>query len=53
MNIESELPENFDELEAEKKVEELEKLLEKLGDQEDSDILKRRMIEELIRKYRS
>ena len=51
MNIESELPEDFDELSVEEKVEELEKLEQKLEGDDDSTVLKRRMIEELKRSY--
>lgn len=53
MEIESELPENFDELSNSKKVEELENLLEKVDDESDSGLIKSRMIEELIRNYQS
>lgn len=51
MNIEAELPGNFDELSSEEKVEELEKLLESLDESTDASALKKRMVEELIRKY--
>lgn len=53
MDIESELPGDFDQLSDEEKVEELEVLKQKLGDEKDSDVLKKRMVEELIRKYSS
>lgn len=51
MNIEAELPEDFDDLSTEEKIEELEKLEKKLEGDDDSTILKRRMIEELKRSY--
>ncbi|MFB6145021.1 MAG: hypothetical protein ABEJ99_00775 [Candidatus Nanohaloarchaea archaeon] len=53
MNIESELPENFDQLSDDEKVRELESLLEKIDDGSGSGALKKRMVEELIREYRS
>lgn len=51
MDIESELPDNFDELSNDKKVEELEELKGRLDDNSDSGAIKKRIIEELIRKY--
>ena len=51
MDIEAELPTDFDELSTEEKVKELEKLEEKLKGNDDSTILKRRMVEELKRSY--
>lgn len=51
MNIEAELPEDFDELSKEEKIEELEKLEESLEGDDDSTVLKKRMIEELKRSY--
>lgn len=52
MNIESELPEDFDELSDEEKVEELEEIKNGFDEESDSGILKKRMVEELIRSYR-
>ncbi|MFB6292449.1 MAG: hypothetical protein ABEI58_03575 [Candidatus Nanohaloarchaea archaeon] len=52
MNIESELPEDFDELSDDEKVAELEKLLEDIDRDSESGAIKARMIEELIRSYR-
>lgn len=51
MNIEAELPEGFDELSDEEKVEELEELKQRLKGDSDSELLKRRMVEELIESY--
>ncbi len=51
MDIESELPEDFDELSSEEKIEELEELEEQLDENSDADLIKKRMIQELIRKY--
>lgn len=51
MDIESELPNNFDQFSDEKKVEELKDLKSQLDDSSDSGRLKKRIIEELIRKY--
>lgn len=53
MNIETELPEDFDELSDEEKVSELEKLKKDLDTESDSGLIKKRMVEELIRKYSS
>ncbi|MFB6144782.1 MAG: hypothetical protein ABEJ98_05725 [Candidatus Nanohaloarchaea archaeon] len=52
MNIESELPEDFDRLSDEEKINELQKLRERLEGNSDSEVLKRRMVEELIESYR-
>lgn len=51
MNIESELPEDFDQMSDDDKVEALEELLDELQGDSDSDVLKRRMVEELIESY--
>lgn len=51
MDIEAELPEDFDELSNEEKIEELEKLEQQLDNSSDADLIKKRMVEELIRKY--
>ncbi|WP_414836357.1 hypothetical protein [Candidatus Nanohalococcus occultus] len=53
MNIEAELPEDFDELSDEKKVEELEELEKKIDDTDDAGMVKKRMIQELKRNYAS
>ena len=53
MDIETELPEDFDELSDEEKISELENLKSDLDTGSDSGFIKKRMIEELIRKYRS
>lgn len=52
MNIEAELPSDFDDLSDEEKIEELEALKEELGGDSDPDVMKRRLIEELIDTYR-
>lgn len=51
MDIEAELPDNFEELSKEQKIRELQSLKEKLGDDQ-TDMLKKRMVEELIRSYK-
>lgn len=51
MNIEAELPDDFDELSDKEKVKELDKLLEKIDDSDDAGAVKKRMVEELKRKY--
>lgn len=53
MNIESELPDDFDELSDEEKVAHLENLARKIDDSDDAGAVKKRMIEELKRKYSS
>ncbi|MFB6208614.1 MAG: hypothetical protein ABEJ56_00575 [Candidatus Nanohaloarchaea archaeon] len=53
MEIESELPQDFEELPDEEKVSELEEVLERLDSGTDSGALKKRMVEELIRHYRA
>jgi hypothetical protein len=52
MNIEAELPKNFDELSSDQKIEELDKLEKQLEGDDDSTVLKKRMIQELKRSYR-
>jgi hypothetical protein len=52
MNIEAELPKNFDELRSDQKIEELDKLEKQLEGDDDSTVLKKRMIQELKRSYR-
>lgn len=52
MEIESELPADFEELNQDEKVEELEKVLDNIDRDSDSGALKARMIEELIKEYR-
>lgn len=51
MNIESELPEGFDELSDKEKVEKLEDIKDGFDERSDSGIIKKRMVEELIRSY--
>jgi hypothetical protein len=51
MNIETELPEDFESFSNEKKIQELERLKMELSDSEDSQALKKRLIEEMIRTY--
>lgn len=51
MNIQSELPEDFDELSEDEKVEKLESIREGFDEESDSGLLKKRMVEELIRSY--
>lgn len=52
MNIEAELPDNFDELSSEEKVNRLDELEDQLEGDDDSTVLKKRMIQELKRSYR-
>lgn len=52
MDIEAELPEDFDQLSKEKKIKELEELDKKLDNSTDSGAVKKRMVQELIRRYR-
>lgn len=52
MEIESELPEDFDELSEEEKIEHLEDIKDGFDEESDSGFLKKRMVEELIRSYR-
>ncbi|MFB6190764.1 MAG: hypothetical protein ABEJ91_04305 [Candidatus Nanohaloarchaea archaeon] len=51
MDVESELPEDFEELPDEKKVDELEALKQRIDDSTDAGTLKKRIVEELVRKY--
>lgn len=51
MEIESELPEDFEDLSSEEKVEELESLKQELDTDTDAGALKKRIVEELIRNY--
>lgn len=51
MNIESELPEDFDEFSDERKIEELESLKQDIDTSTDAGTLKKRIVEELIRNY--
>ncbi len=53
MEIEAALPDKFEELSREKKIEELESLKQQFDSETDAGAIKTRMIEELIRKYRS
>ena len=53
MEIEAELPDNFDQLPDSEKIEHLEELKDDLDVDTDSGALKKRIIEELIRKYSS
>ena len=52
MNIEAELPSDFDNLPDDEKIEELEALKEDIEGDSDSEVLKRRLVEELIESYR-
>lgn len=52
MEIESELPDNFDDLSQDEKINELERVLDDVDRDSDSGALKARMIEELINKYK-
>lgn len=52
MDIESALPEDFDELSNEGKIRELESILDKFDEETDAGALKKRMVEELIRNYK-
>lgn len=51
MDIESELPEDFDELSDEEKIEELEELRQRIDDSGDAGAVKKRIVEEMIRTY--
>lgn len=51
MDIEAELPEDFESMSAQEKVEELESLKEKLEDDSDAGAVKKRILGEMIRKY--
>lgn len=51
MNIEAELSEDFEELSSDEKVKELEKLKSQFDESSDADVIKKRMVEELIRRY--
>lgn len=51
MNIEAELPDDFDELSSEEKIKELDKLEDQLEGDDDSTVLKKRMVQELKRSY--
>jgi len=52
MNIEAELPDDFDELSSEEKINKLDELEDQLEGDDDSTVLKKRMIQELKRSYR-
>lgn len=52
MNIEAELPDDFDNLSSEEKIKELNELEDQLEGDDDSTVLKRRMVEELKRSYK-
>lgn len=52
MDIEAKLPEDFDELPDDKKVEELEALQDEIDGGTDAGAIKQRIVEELIRNYR-
>lgn len=52
MEIESELPEDFEQLSDEEKIEALEELKEGFDDDSDSGAIKKRMVEELILHYK-
>ena len=49
MEIETELPENFDQLSPEQKVQKLEEIKKDIQDSSDSGALKERLVEEMIR----
>lgn len=51
MDIESELPDNFEELSDDGKVEALEDIKDNFDEDTDSGLLKKRMVEELIENY--
>lgn len=51
MNIESELPENFEGFSDEEKVEALKTIKDDFDEDTDSGLLKKRMVEELINTY--
>jgi|GEM_PF-616410 len=51
MNIESELPSDFKELSDSEKIEELREIVDGFDESNDSGILKKRMVEELISYY--
>ncbi|MFB6147851.1 MAG: hypothetical protein ABEJ66_03120 [Candidatus Nanohaloarchaea archaeon] len=52
MEIEAELPDDFDALEDSEKVKKLEELREEVDSSTDAGAVKERIIEELIRNYR-
>lgn len=52
MDIEAELPEEFEQLSDEQKVEELRVLEQRIDGSTDSGAIKKRMVQELIRRYR-
>jgi len=52
MDIESELPDEFDSFSTEKKIKELERLEEVFDEETDSGIIKKRMVQELVRHYK-
>ncbi len=51
MDIESELPEDFEDFSTDRKIQELEKLESNLDSSTDSGAIKKRMVQELIRHY--
>jgi len=51
MDIESELPDNFEQLSNEEKVEALEQIKDDFDEETDSGFLKKRMVEELVENY--
>lgn len=51
MDIEAELPSDFDQLSPEEKVEKLEGIKDNFDQSTDGGMLKKRLVEELIRKY--
>lgn len=53
MDIETELPNDFEEREITEKIDLLENLKQEVDDSNDSGALKKRLIEEMIRKYSS
>ncbi|MFB6214083.1 MAG: hypothetical protein ABEJ07_05990 [Candidatus Nanohaloarchaea archaeon] len=52
MEIESELPADFEELDEEDKIKELEQLKKSIDASTDAGAIKERIVEELIREYR-
>ncbi len=51
MDVEAELPDNFDKLSSQEKVNELESLRDRIDDSDDAGAVKKRIVEELIRNY--
>jgi len=51
MNIESQLPEGFDDMSDKDKVRELKSLIQEIDENSDAGAVKKRIVEEMIREY--